>query len=311
VPAVVTEQAYSRAEVRRLLGVSEQQLRSWQKQNFIPAAPSFSFSDLLAMRTLAALRKSHIPAAQIRKAVNAIRTQMREFANPLTELRLYSQGKRVRVQFGKQSMEVSGQLILDFNDAELNKLVSFPERGPETEKPAERNKKRMEAEHWFEQGLILEQQGAQVEEIIFAYQKAAELDPASAGALVNLGTVYFNVRGYREAEKQYRKALEVDPNYALAHFNLGNLFDERNDRAKALFHYQAALRIHANYADAHYNIALLYQSTNQPMKAVRHWKLYLKLDPNSNWAAIARRELERLRDLTIVRNDRPTSQIDG
>ncbi|HME05719.1 MAG TPA: tetratricopeptide repeat protein, partial [Bryobacteraceae bacterium] len=105
-------------------------------------------------------------------------------------------------------------------------------------------------------------------------------------------------------EKQYRKALEVDANYALAHFNLGNLFDERNDRAKALFHYQAALRIHPNYADAHYNIALLYQSTNQPMKAVRHWKHYLKLDPNSNWAAIARRELERLRDLTIVRNNR-------
>ncbi|HME06804.1 MAG TPA: tetratricopeptide repeat protein [Bryobacteraceae bacterium] len=305
-PAVATEQAYSRAEVRRLLGVSEQQLRSWQKQNFIPAAASsFSFSDLLAMRTLAALRKNRIPAAQIRRAVNAVRSQMKEIENPLTELRVYSQGKRVRVQFGKQTMEVSGQLILDFNEEELNKLVSFPERRPETEKPGERNKKRVEAEHWFEQGLLLEQQGAQVEEIIYAYQKAAELDPSSAGALVNLGTVYFNVRAYREAEKQYRKALEVDANYALAHFNLGNLFDERNDRAKALFHYQAALRIHPNYADAHYNIALLYQSTNQPMKAVRHWKHYLKLDPNSNWAAIARRELERLRDLTIVRNNRP------
>jgi tetratricopeptide (TPR) repeat protein len=305
VPAVATEQAYSRAEVRRLLGVSEQQLRSWQKQHFIPAAPPFSFSDLLAMRTLSALRKNHIPPAQIRKAINAVRSRLREVVNPLTELRLYSQGKKIRVQFGTQTMEpVSGQLLLDFDEVELSKLLSFPEKRPEVEKPADRNKKRLEAEHWFEQGLILEQQGAQMEEIIFAYEKASELDPTSAGALVNLGTVYFNARGYRDAEKQYRKALEVDPNYALAHFNLGNLFDERNDRSKALFHYQAALRIHPNYADAHYNIALLYQSTNQPMKAVHHWKLYLKFDPTSNWASIARRELEKLRELTIVRGER-------
>ena len=304
-PAIATEQAYSRAEVRRLLGVSEQQLRSWQKQDFVRASSSFSFSDLLAMRTLAALRKNRVPASQIRKAVNAVRSKLRDVVNPLTELRLYSQGRKVRVQFGNQTMEpVSGQLLLDFEE-EINKILAFPEKQPEAEKPAERNKKRLEAEHWFEQGLLLEQQGAQLEEIIFAYEKAAELDPTSAGALVNLGTVYFNGHAYRDAEKLYRKALEVDPNYALAHFNLGNLFDERNDRAKALFHYQAALRIHPNYADANYNIALLYQSTNQPMKAVRHWKLYLKLDPNSHWASIARRELEKLRDLTIVRNDRP------
>ena len=40
------------------------------------------------------------------------------------------------------------------------------------------------------------------------------------------------------------------------------------------------------------------------MKAVHHWKLYLKFDPTSNWSSIARRELEKLRDLTIVRSDR-------
>ena len=308
-PAIATEQAYSRAEVRRLLGVSEQQLRSWQKQDFVRASSSFSFSDLLAMRTLATLRKNRVPASQIRKAVNAVRSRLRDVVNPLTELRLYSQGRKVRVQFGNQTMEpVSGQLLLDFEE-EINKLLAFPEKQPEAEKPAERNKRRLEAEHWFEQGLLLEQQGAQLEEIIYAYEKAAELDPTSAGALVNLGTVYFNGHAYRDAEKLYRKALEVDPNYALAHFNLGNLCDERNDRAKALFHYQAALRIHPNYADANYNIALLYQSTNQPMKAVRHWKLYLKLDPNSHWASVARRELEKLRDLTIVRNDRPTRDL--
>jgi tetratricopeptide (TPR) repeat protein len=137
-----------------------------------------------------------------------------------------------------------------------------------------------------------------VEEIIAAYRKASELDPGSAGALVNLGTVYFNLRHWRQAEEHYLKALEADPEYALAHFNLGNLYDEQGKRSTALDHYLAALRIHPNYADAHYNLALLYQSSNQPLKAVRHWKL--KLDPSSSWGAIARRELEKLKDSTIV-----------
>jgi tetratricopeptide (TPR) repeat protein len=63
----------------------------------------------------------------------------------------------------------------------------------------------------------------------------------------------------------------------------------------------SAIRFQSNYADAHYNVALLYQSTGQPLKAMGHWKLYLKLDPNSSWAAIARRELAKLKDSTIVR----------
>ena len=304
-PAAATKQAYSREEVCRFLGVSERQLQTWEKQNFIPAARSFSFSDLLALRTLAALRRNRIPAAQIRNALDAIRLRLGDVRNPLTELKMYSDGRKIQVQFAGRKMEpVSGQLLLDFDEAEISKLLSFPGAGSSEPTPAKKNQKRREAETWFERGLEMEQVGAPMEEIILAYEKAAELDPTSAGALVNLGTVYFNARNWREAERRYREALEIDPQYALAHFNLGNLFDERGDRSKALSHYQAALRIHSNYADAHYNIALLYQSMNQPLKAVRHWKAYLKFDPNSTWADIARRELEKLRATTIVRGDR-------
>jgi tetratricopeptide (TPR) repeat protein len=92
----------------------------------------------------------------------------------------------------------------------------------------------------------------------------------------------------------------VDPEYALAHFDLGNLFDERGDRARAMEHYLTAIRIAPAYADAHYNVALLYQASHQAMKAVRHWMTYLKLDPTSQWATIARRELNKLRDAAVV-----------
>jgi tetratricopeptide (TPR) repeat protein len=302
VPASATKQAYSRDEVRRLLDVSERQLKSWEKQRFVSSSGTFTFPDILALRTLIGLRHNKVPAAKIRQAVDALRARLGEVQNPLTELKIYSHGKKIQVQFAGQKMEpISGQLLLDFDEAEINKLLSFPGASAHARSPAHGRKNRLEAERWFERGLELEQTGAPMEEIIDAYRKASEIDPSSAGALVNLGTVHFNARNWREAEHHYRKALEVDPRYALAHFNLGNLYDEKGDRSEALKHYLSALRLQPNYADAHYNVALLYQSTNQPLKALRHWKLYLKLDPNSSWAAIARRELSKLKDSTIVR----------
>jgi tetratricopeptide (TPR) repeat protein len=284
------------------MGVSKRQLESWEKQKLVPSGKSYSFSDILALRTLVGLRKSNVSAVQIRKAVHAVQKRFREFENPLSEVRIYSQGKKIEVQFaGNKKMDaISGQLILNFDHAEINKLLAFPGRAEETE-AARKIKSRREAEHWFEKGLDLEQTGAPVNEVIAAYQKAAEIDPTSAGALVNLGTVYFNARDWRQAEQFYRKAVDVDPNYALAHFNLGNLYDERGDRTGALNHYLAAIAIHPRYADAHYNIALLYQAMGQPLKAVRHWKSYLTMDPGSAWAAIARRELAKIKDAAILR----------
>jgi len=294
------KQGYSREAVRRLLDVSERQIRSWEKQSFIAPLESYTFSDLLAIRTLLGLRKNKIPAAQIRRALAALRERLSDVENPLTELKVYAEGRKIRVQFEGTRMEsVSGQLLLDFDQAEIEKLLSFPGKS-KTDKAGAR-KNRLDAELWFEKGLELEQSGAPMAEIVNAYERAVELDPASAGALVNLGTLYFNARAMREAERYYRRALEVDPDYAWAHFNLGNLFDENGDQAKAMGHYLEALRVHPSYADAHYNVALLYQSMGQNLKAVRHWKTYLQVDPSSSWATIARRELGKLRESTIVR----------
>jgi tetratricopeptide (TPR) repeat protein len=305
-----TKQAYSRAEVRRLLDVSERQLRSWEKQEFLAPAEFFDFTDLLALRTLVGLRANKIPTAQIRIALTALRKRLVHVRNPLTELKIYSQGKKIRVQLDGQKMEpITGQLLLNFDEVEIKKLLSFPSASAEEASQAGLHKKRKEAELWFEKGLSLEQEGAPLEEVIDAYKRASEIDPTSAGALVNLGTVYFNLRSWRDAERHYRRALEVDPEYALAHYNLGNLFDEKGDRNKALHHYQAAIQLHPNYSDAHYNLALVYQSLNQPWRAVQHWRKYLKLDPGSTWADIARRELEKLRQSTIVRGTGPDLKL--
>jgi tetratricopeptide (TPR) repeat protein len=297
VTGAATKQAYSRAETRRLLKITERQLKNWEHQKLVPVSETYGFKELLALRTLLKLRAGRVASPQIKRALTALSHKLRGIHDPLTQLKIYADGKRIRVDIEGRAMEAeSGQLLLDFDPVELKRLLEF--RAPDN-LSADRTR-RAAAEHWFQHGLELEQTGAPLEDVIEAYQKAVELDPTSAGALVNLGTIQFNARNWKEAERYYVEALAADPQYALAHFDLANLYDERGDRTQALEHYQAALVISPSYADAHYNLALLYQGANQPMKAVRHWMEYLKLDPASHWSSIARRELAKLRKAAVV-----------
>ncbi len=290
-------QTYSREETCRLLRITSRQLKSWEAQKLIPVTETFGFRELIAVRALIQLREDRVPPAQIKRAVRALRKKLDHIEDPLSQLKLYYDRGKIHVEIGGKAMEAeSGQLLLDFNQGDLRRLLEFK---PKSSLQQERER-RAEAERWFQRGLELEQSGASVEEVISTYQKALELDPHSAGAMVNLGTVYFNGRNWVESEKFYLRAIEADPDYALAHFDLANLYDEQGNRAKALEHYQSALRLSPNYADAHYNLALLYQGSNQPLKAVQHWSAYLKLDPASQWANIARRELAKLRRAAVL-----------
>jgi tetratricopeptide (TPR) repeat protein len=297
----VAKQTYTREEVRRLAGVSERQLKRWEEQKLVAHHASYAFRELLALRTLVKLRGDHVPPMQIKRALTALSKKLRHIENPLTELKLYADGKKVRVEIDGKPMDAeSGQLLMNFDAVEIRRMLEFPGKDPALEERV----RRASAEQWFQRGLELEQTGAAVENVVEAYQKAIELDPNSAGALVNLGTIHFNARDLAKAKQFYEKALEVDPEYALAHFDLANLYDERGDRNKAVEHYLAALKVAPHYADAHYNLALLYQGSNQMMRAVRHWTLYLKLDPGSHWANIARRELAKLREAAVVPGSR-------
>ncbi|HVX65345.1 MAG TPA: tetratricopeptide repeat protein [Bryobacteraceae bacterium] len=293
------QQSYTRGEVCRLLGVSERQLRVWERQELVPRLDAFAFSDLIALRSLQKLRANRVSPTRIRSAVRALRGKLDGVEDPLKELKIFCEGRKIAVLVEGQKMEpVSGQLLLDFDRAELKTLLAFPSERPSAR--AGQAARLKEAENWFERGLELEQTGAPPEEIIEAYQKSLELDPSSAGAAVNLGTVYYHLRRWEDAERAYQQAVTIDPEYALAHFNLGNLFDERGETEKAAAHYHAALKLNADYADAHYNLALLSQKQGETLKAVRHWKAYLKLDGSSTWSAVARRELDKLCRATVL-----------
>ena len=288
------QEGYSRAEVRRQFGLSERQLKGWERDSLVPAAESYSFSDLIAVRAILELRAKGFRSRQIADAVASLRRKLDGVKHPLSELRILSDGKRIAVRVAGHKMEaVSGQILFDFDASELGSVKDFPPR-------KRANNRLRESEAWFQKGLDLEETGAPMEAILEAYQKVVELNPDAAGALVNLGTIYYRQHKFKEAEDYYKRSITADPTYPLAEFNLGNLYDEQGKLAEAFDHYRRSLALNPHYADAQFNLALLCERTGDALKAVHHWKIYLKLDRTSQWAEIARRQLERLREATVI-----------
>jgi tetratricopeptide (TPR) repeat protein len=290
------QQDYSRADVRRQFRLTERQLKSWERESLVPPLESYSFSDLIAIRTILELRGKGFRSRNIAEAVSALRRKLDDVKRPLSELRILSDGRKIAVRVAGHKMEaLTGQILFDFEAAELGGVRDFPER-------KQGGDLLRESEVWFQQGLDLEETGAPVEKVLEAYQKVVELNPAAAGALVNLGTIHYRQRKFGEAERYYKQAIAADPSYPLAEFNLGNLYDEQGRLPDAFHHYKRTLALNPQYADAHFNLALLCERTGDTLKAVLHWKIYLKLDRTGQWAEIARRQLERLREATVIQS---------
>src|SRR5580698_3591324 len=286
--------AYRREDVRRIADVTERQLRSWEKQGLVAPQESFGFNDLLALKTLKKLRELHITPKQIQRAITSLKSRLEDIDSPLAQLRITADGRKITVHVAGNMMEpISGQLLLDFDSKEIEKLRAFPVR---TAPPgAESDAKERLAEHWFQRGLALEETGAPIEEAVAAYRKAVESNPHASGALVNLGTIAFRMRRMKEAADYYARAAVADPLYPLAHFNLGNLNDEQGKFEVARKHYLEAIRLSPRYADAYFNLALLCERNNEVLQAIGHWQTYLKLDSTSSWAGAARKQLDRLK----------------
>lgn len=283
--------AWQRDDVCRMLGITARQLAAWEKLGFLSPGESFGFPDLVALKTLRRLRELRIPVQKIKDAVHSLKIRLEDIEQPLAQLRITTEGRRIAVHVSGSRMEaMSGQLLFDFGEQELERLRAFPMKAEPTAAVDEQK-----AEFWFQRGLALEETGAPIEAAIEAYRKALEANPAAPGALVNLGTIVFRQKKFRQAREHYTRAIEADPGYALAHFNLGNLADEQGDFDGARRHYLEAVRLNPRYADAYFNLALLCERTNDILRAIGYWSTYLKLDSTSSWARSARKQLERLK----------------
>jgi tetratricopeptide (TPR) repeat protein len=270
---------YSTSEVAKLLGFSASQVRGYVRSGFLSPERgsrgelSFSFQDLVFLRTARGLMSERVAPRRIRAALSRLREQLPE-GRPLTAVRIAMEGSRIVVEDGARRWQPeSGQILFDFGVAELARKVAplvrrafreAQEEGPE-----------FSADDWYEWACELEP--GSPGEAIAAYRKALALDSGHADAHVNLGRLLHESGDAAGAEPHYAAALAARPDDATAAFNLGVALQDQGKLPEALLAYQKAVRLDPENADAHFNAASLAEKMGRPAEALRHLRTYRKL----------------------------------
>ncbi len=280
---------YSRQDVLRILHLHARQLVAWERAELISTSEDYSFEALSQLRKLRDLQAgARISAKNIRASVNAMQ-RVAGMRNPLSEASFVRRGSRLSFRHGGALMDpVTQQLAFDFETSPARQLRVVGACGDNAARQA------AEVQEMFLRAVRLEESTATTLQAMEIYESILAIRPAHAPALINLGTIHYNLRQYEAAERFYRSATEADPEYALAFFDLGNVLDEMQRLPEATAAYQRAVALVPQYADAHYNLALSYERQGQRRRALGHWLAYVRLDPIGPWANHAKEQARKI-----------------
>jgi tetratricopeptide (TPR) repeat protein len=259
---------YSQADLRRILRLDESRLRACLRAALLPvsdreAACTYSFQNLVVLRTAKGLTDAGVSVARVRKVLECLERQLGEEAS-MSSLKIYASGNRVVVWDGASRWQPdSGQFLLNFETAQI-----LPPR-PLSPRTDAVKADRASAQRWFQRALAFEENSP--DEARRAYEEAISLRPDFPDAHINLGLLHHNLGHLVEAERCYRRALEYQPTSALAHFNLGVVLEDRQKKSAALSAYQEALKHAPDFLEAHCNVAQLYEKLGRKRDAFRHY----------------------------------------
>nr|WP_318233039.1 tetratricopeptide repeat protein [Cupriavidus sp. CV2] len=265
------------SKLQSLLGVSRAVLTGLVKAGFVNPTRGrrnelrFSFQDVVLLRTAYQLQSSNIPARKIVRSLERLRASLPQEL-PLTGIRITAVGNTIAVRSGPAQWDAdSGQLLLDFEVAQVKGDVAFLDRSPSSEKEAH-----VQAEEWLELGEQLwstDRHGAE-----YAYRKVLELlSEPHYDAYTNLGVLLCEDGRYDEALAVFEQALDHFPDDCLLHYNRAVALEELERGEDARVSYLRCLEIAPDFADAHYNLARLNEVRGDKQGALRHYNAYRRL----------------------------------
>jgi len=260
--------AYSPSDLRRILHMNEAELRSCLRSALLPLSTpkqrqSYSFQQLVVLRTAKGLREAGVSVRHIRKVLQSLQRQLGE-SRTMSSLQVYASGRAVIVWDGTHRWQPdSGQFLLNFE--------ARPSASPRRLEPRRSDSKsrRDSALLWWRRGVELE--GQAQEAACRAYEEAIRLDPSLAEAHVNVGRLYHEAHKLKEAEASYRQALQHCPDLVVACYNLGVVLEDQGRNAAAISAYQRALQLDPCFRAAHCSLAELYERLGRAKDALRHY----------------------------------------
>lgn len=136
-------------------------------------------------------------------------------------------------------------------------------------------------------GIALRELG-RPQDALAHYERALAAQPDYVEALVNRGNVQRELRQTEAALASYARALALQPTHPQALNNCALALRELGRLDEALASARAALAARADYAEAHLNLALLLQDLRQPAEALAACERALALRPDDPQALNAR-----------------------
>jgi tetratricopeptide (TPR) repeat protein len=274
-------------DLKRLFGISASQVRSLIRAGHIHPLKkagrlSYSFQDLIVLRTAGSLRAAKIPAQRINRTLREIRESL-PGELPLSGLSIVAVGDRIMVREGQALREGdTGQYTLELEvidrggdlvvidkragmSADSGLTPAVPGSGPVPPQAAT-------ADEAFEKALELEDTDPAAARA--AYEACLAADEHHLEARLNLGRLLHLDGRLEEAETIYRRAQTGE---AILSFNLAVLLEDFERAGEAMKEYRHALALDPGFADAHFNLARLLEQAGQPKDALRHLLAYRRL----------------------------------
>jgi tetratricopeptide (TPR) repeat protein len=119
------------------------------------------------------------------------------------------------------------------------------------------------------------------------YLKVLELTPDNPEALYWLGTLYFDNRRHREAEKFFKRLTLADPG-AASFYYLGRFYQRLGRKEEAIGALSAALKKDPDFIDALDELAGLYEEAGRHKSAEKTYRRLLEFKPQTARSGLAR-----------------------
>ena len=117
-------------------------------------------------------------------------------------------------------------------------------------------------------GLALRSNGADIEEVLYYYKTATDVDPSSAAAFEQLGRLYYSINKFDKAEDNFLKALKVSPGLASVKLSLGWLYlMARPNPARAAGYFKDVLKTDPS-GNIWFGLGMAYFANNDRANAI-------------------------------------------
>lgn len=140
----------------------------------------------------------------------------------------------------------------------------------------------LKSKEWLDKGIALMSE-EKYAEALNAFNKAAEINPASVWAHINRGWALNTVGEYYQALKVYDKAADIDPRNPYIYVNRGMSYNSIGDYQRALLDEDQAITLDANNSWAYIGRARAYLGIGNFNQALADLNKAAQLEPGNSF----------------------------